>query len=385
MMHGMPISSVAPRGSCGLGVSLIVSDELLRFSDSLTVAALLVDTTLACFSCAVLVPCLALPLTVPGPSLEALDNERTDGAFEVCRETGRLGTVGDVDAVERTDAEDAVRFVKVLGLGSTGEGGGRFLAGGVVLDAVDGARDRGNLGVDVAVVRVVPVVLILTLDMADAVDPRRLRGVMSVFAVSKAVEPSLVVFDIVDDGRPERADDGRRVDGPTGEETLRMVEVWDLTEAALERALDARSPGVRLLDTLRRPGTGDRLARPEAGPWDVIPDRTDGGLVRWLGVSLESGRPVESARRLVDVTVLVFEVTDRVLLATERAEELDGLTDSVLLEATLVRSECILPVSSSAFTALTRGPVLVVPLCVVDGDTGPYSSSTDSSSSARCR
>ena len=84
-------------------------------------------------------------------------------------------------------------------------------------------------------------------------------------------------------------------------------------------------------------------------------------------MSLESGLPVESARRRVDVTVLVFEVAESVLLATERADALDGLTDSVLLEAvlwlrTLVRSECILPVSSSGFTVLTRGPVLVVPL-----------------------
>lgn len=361
MMHGMPISSVAPRGSCALGASLIVSDELFRFSDSFTVAALLVDATLACFPCAVLVPCRALPLTVPGLSLEIPDTERIDGAFEVCRETGRLGAAGD--ASEWTDAEDAVRFVIVVGLASTGDGGGRFLTG-VVLDVVDGTRGRGNLGVDVAVVRVVPVVLTLTLDMADAVEPRRLRGVtavMSVLAVSNAVEPSLVVLDIADDGRPERADDGRRVDGPTGEETLRIVEAWDLTEAALERALDVRSPGVRLLDTLRRPGTGDRLARPEAGPWDM-PERTEGEAVRWLGVSFESGRPVESAIRRVDVTVLVFEVTDRVLRATERTEALDGLTDSVFLEATLERSECMLPVSSSAFTALTRAPVLVGPL-----------------------
>lgn len=140
-----------------------------------------------------------------------------------------------------------------------------------------------------------------------------------------------------------------------------------MTEAAVERALEARSPGAWLLDTLRRPGTGERLARPDAGPWDAIPERIDGGLVRWLGVSLESGLPAESARRRVDVTVLVFEVAESVLLATERADALDGLTDSVLLEAvlwlrTLVRSECILPVSSSCFTVLTRGPVLVVPL-----------------------
>lgn len=174
-----------------------------------------------------LAPCLVLPLLVPGPSLNVPETERIDGAFEACLETGRLDAVGDVEAVERIDAEDAVRFVNGVDLGSTGEGGGRFFAGGVVLDAVDGARDRGNLCDVVAVVREVPVVLALTLDMADAVEPRRLRavlGVMSVFAVSNAVEPSLVVFDMVDGGRAESADDGRRVDGPTGEEAFRMVE-----------------------------------------------------------------------------------------------------------------------------------------------------------------
>ena len=229
---------MAPRGSCGPGASLIVSDELFRFSDPFTVAVLLVETTLACFSCVAFVPCLALPLTAPDPSLETPETERIDGAFEACLDTGLLAT-GDVEAVERIDAEDVVRFVNGVDLESTGEGGGRFFVGGVVLDAVDGARDRGNLCDVVAVVREVPVVLTLAVDTADAVEPRRLRavfGVMSVFAVSNAVEPSLVVFDIVEGGRPESADDGRRVDGPTGEETFRMVEAWDLTEAALERA-----------------------------------------------------------------------------------------------------------------------------------------------------
>ena len=50
---------------------------------------------------------------------------------------------------------------------------------------------------------------------------------------------------------------------------------------------------------------------------------------------MESGRPVESARRRVDVAVLAFEVTESVLLATERADALEGLTDSALLEAVL--------------------------------------------------
>lgn len=58
MMHGMPMSSVAP-----LGISLLslddaapterwmVSDDDFRFSEPLTVDALLVEIMLACFSC----------------------------------------------------------------------------------------------------------------------------------------------------------------------------------------------------------------------------------------------------------------------------------------------------------------------------------------------
>jgi len=260
------MSSVAPRGSCGAGASLIVSVELFRFRESFTVAALLVETTLACFPCVTITPGLLFPLTVPEGSLEVVDTERTEGAPDGCLEIARLGAVGDVDAVERTDIEDTVRFVAGLAFESTGEGAGRFLAGVVGFDAVDGARDRGNLDAEVAVVREVPVVFTLKLDTAEAVEPRRLRavtGVMSVFAVSNAVDTSLVVFDMVEGGRPERADVGLRDDGLAGER-LRIVDVCDLTEATLERSLDPRSPGDRLPDTLRRPGTGDRLARPEA-------------------------------------------------------------------------------------------------------------------------
>ena len=107
----------------------------------------------------------------------------------------------------------------------------------------------------------------------------------------------------------------------------------------------------------------------------------------WLGVSFESGRPVDNARRRVVVTVLVFEVTESVLLATDLVDAFEDLTVSVPLDVVEylgipVRNECMLPVSSSAFAALTRGPTLPVPLGAADGDTGLNISSTESSSSA---
>lgn len=147
------------------------------------------------------------------------------------------GEVEVVETVERTDADEVARFATGASLvGSTGEVGARLLLTEGVMDfATDGGR-RGMRGVEV------PVVLTLLVDIVDATEPRRVRaavlGVISDFAVSNVVDPSLVALapvvcvDKVEEGR-EKPDGGRRLDGPAvALRIVEAVECADLTDAA---------------------------------------------------------------------------------------------------------------------------------------------------------
>lgn len=158
--------------------------------------------------------------------------------------TPGLRTAGlrDVDveaeeAVDRIDAVDAVDMVLFVGIGdsffvSIGEGVGRFPLT-EAFDGVEDTRDRDTLEDVVAV----PVVLTLAVDIVDTVETLRERaadvGVESDFAVSKFVEPSLVV-DRVDAGR-DRLEVGRRLEPPMM--VLRTVacDLADVKDAADDR------------------------------------------------------------------------------------------------------------------------------------------------------
>lgn len=223
----------------------------------------------------------------------AVTNECCDGAPDTFLAMDRLAVAGEVtDVSERIEVDEIVLLAIPIDLVcSIGEGASRLTLFGVVLDlpALDGGRLLGNLGVDVAVV------LTLTVDTDDATDPRRLRvvelGGISDLAVSNVVDPSLVV-DIVEAGR-DNPDGGRSIEGPAT--VRRIVDAWDLTDAALDRIFDVRSLGETLLDTLRRAGTVEILAfgvnDGDVAPSDLVMlDRTDDALMESPGVSFESGR-----------------------------------------------------------------------------------------------
>lgn len=114
------------------------------------------------------------------------------------------------DIEDRIDVLEGVRFA-ITGdnfLLSTGEGGGLLPLVVETREAVDGALDLTTLGDEV-----VAIDRALVAEAADITRERVVElGVMSDFAVSKFVEPSLVV-DIVELGR-ERPDGGRKVEGP---------------------------------------------------------------------------------------------------------------------------------------------------------------------------
>jgi len=389
------MSRVAPRGTPP-GVSVrsvdfvIVSDELLRLRDSLTVDTLFEDTTLACFSWEIAV--LFLPLMVPPASSSAMCpfplvtmDECCDGVTEGFLETIRLTAAGDdIDEVERTEAEDGVLFAIGLSLEwSTGEGGGLFaFIGGVAgFAALDGGRLLGRRGVDVFAV------LTLTVDTDEAVEPRRLRpaelGVMSVLAVSNAVDLPSLVEDNVEAGR-DSPEGGLSMEGPAL--VLRIVDACDLTDAAVDLIREVRPLGDTLLDTLRLLCTVLTLAL-GVREGDVTLsdsatlDRTDEALLENPGVNFESGRCPDGTPRCRVVVVVVvafdFEIVEYVLLATDFSDALEGLTESVPCLAvdrlrTPVRSECILPVSlSSALAMLGRElPRAAPPLDVAEGETG---------------
>lgn len=202
-------------------ISVIVSDEDLRFNDPLTVDAELEDTTLACFSCELLAllaiaGALFLRLIAPGDDvvegvlLIALDSRGAGDTGAGGLFTGVLRDATElVETEERTDVDDVVRFAAGLSeIRSEGKGGGRLEA---LLDAAAevGRGGRGVLGE-------VPVVLTLTVETVDAEESRLVLapelGGISDLAVSNAVELSLVA-DNVDEGL-ETAEGGRSVEGP---------------------------------------------------------------------------------------------------------------------------------------------------------------------------
>lgn len=289
MMHGIPMSSVAPLGSFAAGsASRMVSAELFRLS----VDVLVDDTTLPCFSCASDGGDFALGLIVPpapfsscGALLPALVGRGglVEGVPGVERTTDFLVVVDLFEIVERIDVVDTVRFATGLVFpDSAGDGGGRLLTDEVVLDVTEGGR-RGMRGVDVPVVRT------LVVDTADAAESRRCRvtllAVSSDRAVSNAVEFSLIdEFDSVDAGRDAADDGGLSVDGPAA--PLRIVDVVDrvdLTEAATD-----------LTDAATDLGRGKRSA--VEGSEGVLGLRTLAVDVLLLGTGLGLGESGDFAR-----------------------------------------------------------------------------------------
>lgn len=295
----------------------MVSDEFFLLSDPFTVEALLEDTMLACFPCEMAEAGFALPLRVPARS--TIGESRGEGtgtsffgggvggAADLRAADFRDAEVDAVEAVERVEAVDTIESVLFVGngasfLGSAGDDGGRLID---TLDAVDATRVRGAFceGV-VAVVTLVPVVLTLAVETEDMVDTRRERaaeeGVASDLAVSKLVEPSLVV-DMVEAGL-ERLEvgRGRSVDVPAI--VLRTV-AWeraDLNDAVEERGwelslVEAVDKTVRLVASGLFGGSGGECSR-----FSTSVDRVDMTECRGGGgVNFESGRVLAVRREVV--------------------------------------------------------------------------------------
>jgi len=257
-----------------------------------------------------------------------------------------------VEVVERIDVEEGVlRMTGVSLVVSVGEedavGRLPLTAGDDFVVAVDDGRDRTTLGVDV------PVVLTLTVECVDAADRRRDRGAelggISDFAVAKVVEPPSLVEDSVDDGLLF-VDTGRRVDGPAA--VLRNVDARDcvdLTEGARDRGLGL-SPVDKVFDSVRRVAveTCVVLVRVDSAT-DAREDE-----VGTLGVNLESGRGLVGT-----LSVGVRDIV--VLVAVDFTDAADDFTPSACFVVcrliTLVRRECMLPVSfSSALSRVDRTP-----------------------------
>ena len=415
MMHGIPISSVAPRGSFA-GVSSepspsrMVSAELLRLSDSRTVDALLDETMLACFSCDIADGVLGFALIVPPAvfsscsggsglpfALEGVGGtEVLAGVPTVDRAIDFRVAVDLVETVERTEAVDAVRF-------ATGPSFGGSMAfppliDGVVLEATDGGR-FGTRGV------LAPVVCTLVVDTDDAADDFRVRptllGVSSDLAVSNAVEFSLVVAVESVDAR-EEPDVLRRVEGPAT--PLRMVDAVERVDL-MDAATDFGRGGGRsvvavecteavLLRTLAVETLflGIGLGLGESG--DLARSASarlarDGEGVVWEGVSLESGRRLlgERGTRRESVVVVTRDAVECVLRATERTEAAEDLTVSrPATDLATLRMECRLTVSESSI--LEMGPFRTVslpPRAVDEGVAGINSSCSFTSSNSAPR
>jgi len=117
------------------------------------------------------------------------------------------------EEVDRSEVDEGV-FLTTIGLSlelSAVEETLRLVfTAGEALEALEGGRDRGFLG------DVVPTVLLLAVDIVDAVDCRRERatvlGGISDLALSNVVEPLLVVD--TDEAGREALEGGRRVEGP---------------------------------------------------------------------------------------------------------------------------------------------------------------------------
>ena len=410
-MHGIPISSVAPRGTlAGVPVvaSRMVSAELFRLSDSRTVDTLLVDTMLACFSCAITAGDLGFALIVPPASFSSCSGGRGlpfvfagvegfDGVggatLDVDRAIDFRVAVDLVDIVDRTDVEEAVRLATGFG-GSTGL---PPLMEGVVLEATDGGR-LGTRGV------LAPVVCTLVVDTVDAADDLRVRAtlltVSSDRAVSNAVEFSLVLVALEDNVDARDEPDGvRRVEGPaTPFRIVDAVERVDLIDAATDFGLGGRSvvavewmEDAVLLRTLAvvmlLRGIG--LGLGERGDFARSPSTRlarDGEGVVIAGVSLESGRRLlgESGTRRFSVVVEARDAVECVLRAIDRTEAAEDLTASrPATERATLRMECKLTVSDSS--ARATGPFRTTslpPRDVEDGVAGMSSSVSSLSSNS---
>lgn len=386
-MQGMPISSVAPRGSSfgSLGGrstadrSVIVSEEFLRFSEPLTVRALAVLGCLTCvddFGRALMVAFgsaatdVLSPFGGTGGGIVAVD----------FRDAVLLLVAVAVDAVdtaeERADEVES-DLLGVIGdslLLSAGDGGARFPFTLVLVDVVDildAADDTRSLG-DEAAVRA----LVVEVDTAETTLERAaVLGVTSDLAVSKLVEPSLVV-DMVEFGR-ESPDGGRRpAELATVFRTVEALEVVDLVEAAEDRRRAGTSFVEAVVDVCLRDATDclvtelatdveSREGRAELATEDPAP-----------GVSLESGRvPVTLIVRRVAVDTR--ETVECVLRATDLTDAADDLRPSPVTRDTLRfgggdLSEYTLWVSSSILAlGLPRG----LPVGVAGGPFGLSSSS----------
>ena len=238
--------------------SVIVSDEFFLLRDPRTVEALPEDTMLDCFSWEIAAACtealLGLLLIVPlrlrtgdgggmsffgggvGGFVDVVDAVDMVDTVDL-RATDFLEVAADAEeAVERSDVVEAAETALFAGIGASlldsGEDDEDALPLMETFEAVDATRDRGTFGEDEVVA--VAVVLTLLFDMVDTVDTRLdrgpLEGVASDLAVSKLVEPSLVV-DTVDAGR-ERLEVGRRLELPTIVLRTVAVDRADLKDAA---------------------------------------------------------------------------------------------------------------------------------------------------------
>ena len=209
---------------------MIVSDESLCFIVPLIVRALFVEMTLASFRCVFTGAAFGLAFTVPesfrfalvgvvGAEVLPFPLGGTGGGTLTVdlREAALLVAVEAEETDERTEDVESVLF-GVAGdnflVSVDGEGGGRrplVDAAVETLDAADETLTRGEL-TDTAVV------LVLVVEVVDTTRERatELRaaelGVMSDLAVSKFVDPSLVV-DNVESGR-DKPEEGRKDDGP---------------------------------------------------------------------------------------------------------------------------------------------------------------------------
>lgn len=368
---------------------MIVSEEFLRFSEPLTVRALAV---LGCFECNVdfgLAFIVAFGSAVPDEPDDRSPFGGTGGGMAAVdfRDVVLLVAVA-VDTVDATEERAEVVERDLFGvtgdslLFSTGDGGARLpfaavlVVAVVVVDILDAAEETLTLGDDAAVRALEVETVDTTLDLAAAL------GVTSDLAVSKFVEPSLVV-DMLEFGR-ERAEGGRRLEGPaTVLRTVDAFEAVDLTDAVDDR----RRAGTSLVDAvadrcLRGVGVclGVGLVAESRGVREELAIEEPP-----LGVSLESGRGPPTLI-VLRVAVDVRETVECVLRATDLADAEDDLIVSPATRVTLRfaggdLSEYKLWASSSAFALVApRG----LPVGVGGAPLGFRSSSCFTSISTEC-
>lgn len=386
-MHGMPISSVAPRGDSARSFSdrptadrsVIVSDEFLRVNEPLTVLTLAV---LGCLECD---DDFGLVFTVAFRSvIDDLDDRSpfggTGGGMVLAdfRDVVLLVAVA-VDMVDATDERaDEVESDLLGAMGeslllSAGDDGARLPFAFVLADIaeiLDAAEDTLTLGDEVAAVRA------LVVDTLDTTLERAaVLGVMSDLAVSKLVELSLVV-DMVEFGR-ERPEGECKLEGLAAVfRTVEALETVDFADAADDRNRAGTSFVDAVADACLR-GVGvclgvalgieavSREERAELAMEEPAP-----------GVSLESGRG-PAILIILRVAVDVRETVECVLRATDLAEAADVLATSPAIRVTLRfeggdLSEYMLWLSSSI---VSLEPPRGLPVGVAGGPLGLRSSS----------